>query len=342
MTKLEEEDIKKVAELPYAWDKLTGKTILISGGTGFIGSFLCEVLRCRNRFYDQKIKVISLSRHPHESDDAVSYLVRDVCKPIALEGEVDYILHLASNTHPAQYKEDPVGTITSNVLGTYNLLTLAKEKNAERFALASSCEIYGDCPEHPVDELYGGYIDCNSARAGYNESKRVSESLCQSFHQQYGLNSVIFRLSRSFGADKAKKDTKAMSQFLANASEGKDIVLKSKGKQRYSFLYVADAASGILKVLLEGKDQEAYNIAGDSDGSTLGEYAEYIASLAGTKVIYDIEDNPDASKAQNALLDNAKLKGIGYRPMYSVKDGLKRTLEILKEEKAHSAEGDAA
>lgn len=333
MTNLELEDIRNVAELSYNWDRLSGKTLLISGGTGFIGSFLCNVIRYRNEHYHQGISVISIAFNQLEDDETVTYLKRDICEPVSIEGPVDYVLHMASNTHPEQYKIDPVGTITGNVFGAYNLLILAKEKRSTRFVLASSCEIYGDGKNEPMDELYCGYINSNTARAGYNEAKRVSESLCQSFAQQYGIESCVFRLARVFGADKTKRDTKAMAQFIRNAVEGKDIVLKSKGLQQYSYVYIADAVSGILKVLLDGKPGEAYNISSDYDGLSLGQYAEFIASLGGKKVVYDIEDNPNASQAQMALLANDKVKSIGYKPQYSVCEGLKRTFEILKDER---------
>lgn len=331
MTSLEKEDIQKVSEMPYDWNKLTNKTILISGGTGFIGSFLCNVIRRRNECYHQNIRIISISFNQPEDDETVTYIKRDICKPVNLKCKVDYIIHLASNTHPEQYKTDPVGTITSNVFGAYNLLTLARKKHSKRFLLASSCEIYGDGKEEPMDEHYCGYIDSNTARAGYNESKRVSESLCQSFSQQYGIESCVFRLARVFGADKTKKDTKAFAQFIRNSVEGNDIVLRSDGKQRYSYIYIADAVSGILKVLLDGVSGEAYNISADYDGLTLGQYAEYLSFLGGVKVIYDIENNPNASQAKNALLDNSKLKNLGFKLMFSVKEGLTRTFSILKE-----------
>lgn len=330
MNNLEIEDIKTVADLPYSWNKLSNKTILISGGTGFIGSFLCNVIRYRNEHYKQNIKIISIAFNQLKDDDTVTYLKRDICLPVQIDGQVDYILHMASNTHPEQYKTDPVGTITGNVFGAYNLLTLAREKRSKRFVLASSCEIYGDGKDEPMDELYCGYINSNTARAGYNEAKRVSESLCQSFAQQYGIESCVFRLARVFGADKTKKDSKAMAQFIRNAVNGEDIVLKSKGLQKYSYIYIADAAAGILKVLLDGVPGEAYNISADFDDMSLGQYAEFIASLGNKKVVYDIEDNPNASQAQMALLDNRKIKQIGFSPKYTVCEGLKRTYDIYK------------
>lgn len=326
MIDLDFEDIEKVAALPYQWDKLNNKSILISGGTGFIGSFIAEVIRYRNKKFGANTKIISLSRRGGKSDSTVEYLKADITKPISCDGSVDYILHLASNTHPKQYGVDPVGTITTNVIGCDNLLKLAVDKKAT-FLLASSVEIYGQGTEEPMDEHYCGYIDCNIARSGYNEAKRTCEALCQSYKQQYGIGVKIVRFARVFGADK-KQDTKAMSQFMEKAVAGEDIVLRSKGNQRFSYCYIADAVSGLLKILLEGVNGEAYNIADEDDGLTLGGYAEFMASLAGKKVVYQIEDDAAASRALFALLDCRKIKDIGWKPMFTVKEGLERTYKI--------------
>lgn len=325
---LEIQDVTAIAELPYEWSKLNNKTIMISGGTGFIGSFISDVIRYRNEKYHSNTKIVSLSRRGGTSNCTVECLKADIVQPITYAGSVDYILHLASNTHPKQYGEDPVGTITTNVLGCDNLLKLAREKKA-RFLLASSVEIYGQGTEKPMDETYCGYIDCNTARSGYNEAKRLCEALCQSYKQQYDMDVVITRLARVFGADK-KSDTKAMAQFMDKAVAGEDIVLKSKGNQRFSYCYVADAASGILKVMLDGLNGEAYNVSDEDEGMTLGDYAEYMAQLAGKSVIFQIENDAAASKATYALLDTEKIKRIGWKPMYSVKEGLKRTYEIKR------------
>lgn len=325
---LELQDIERIAELPYKWDKLSNKTIMISGGTGFIGTFISNVIRYRNEKYNSNTKVVSLSRRGGESDQTVEYLKTDITKPIIYEGSVDFILHLASNTHPKQYGEDPVGTITTNVMGCDNLLKVAVKKGA-KFLLASSVEIYGQGTETPMDEKYCGYIDCNTARAGYNEAKRTCEALSQSYKQQYGIETVIVRLARVVGADR-KLDTKAMSQFMDKALAGEDIVLKSKGNQKFSYCYVADAASGIFKVLFDGANGEVYNISDEDEGITLGGYAEFMAELAGKKVVYQIEDDAAASRASFALLDITKLKALGWEPLYTVSGGLRRTYEIKK------------
>lgn len=329
MTDLERQDIKNIAALDHDWSKLDNKTVLISGGTGFIGRFIIDVFKCRNAEYGNRIRVISLSRRGGVSDGDVAFLSADVTKPIEINEKVDYILHLASNTHPKQYSADPVGTITTNIFGTYNLLTLAVAKKVKRFLLASSVEIYGNGNGTPMREDHCGYIDCNTWRAGYNEAKRLSESLCQSFIAQYGVDCVVARLARCFGADK-KDDSKAVAQFLACALRGEDVVLKSKGKQRYSYCYVADAASGMIATLLNGECGNAYNISDDDEGITLGEYAAYIAGLAGRRATTAVEYDSGASKSDYAVLDCSKLKALGWEPYYTVKAALKRTYEILR------------
>lgn len=326
---LEEEEIKVIAELPYSWEKIKNKTILVSGGTGFIGTAFIEIIKYRNQKYSQRTKVISLSRRGGESSEYLESMQSDVKKPVQYGGKIDYVIHLASNTHPKQYAEDPVGTIMTNICGCDNLLKLAVEKKA-RFLLASSVEIYGQGSEIPMNEKYCGYIDCNLARSGYNEAKRTCEALTQSYRSAFGVDAVIARFARVFGADK-KFDTKAMSQFMDNAVLGQDIIMKSKGQQRYSYCYIADAVSGLFKVLLDGQNGEAYNISDNDEGMTLSEYAEYIASLANLKVRYEIENNESVSKATFAILDTRKIKSIGWEPQYSVREGLKRTYAIKKE-----------
>ncbi len=141
---------------------------------------------------------------------------------------------------------------------------------------------------------------------------------------------VTVRLSRIIGPDR-KEDTKAISQFIDKALAKEDIILKSKGNQLYSYCYVTDAVSGILKVLTDGENANAYNIAANPDRMTLGDYARCIANFAGKKVVFDIEDNDSVSKATYALLDNTKLINLGWKPKYKIENGLKRTYEIKKE-----------
>lgn len=330
MTFLEDEAIRRVAELDYNWSKLENKTILISGGTGFLGQFLIQTIKYRNENYNDNINIISLSRNPFKNEDNITYIQRDITKDLDITSDINFIIHLASNTHPVQYASDPVGTILTNVLGCNNLLKLAVNKKTERFLLASSVEIYGEGNGNSISEEYSGYINCNTARAGYNEAKRVSESLCQSYRMQFGLDCVTARLARCFGPDK-KTDSKAMAQFMSNAVSGEDIVLKSKGEQRFSYCYVADAVSGLIKILIDGLSGEAYNVADDDEGKSLKDYASIIAGFANKKVVISADSQVGASNANYAIIDCTKLKNLGWRPLFSVSEGLAETFKIYKE-----------
>ena len=170
-------------------------------------------------------------------------------------------------------------------------------------------------------------------RAGYPESKRCGEALCQAYKAQKGLDVVIPRLTRSYGPTLLKTDTKALSQFLHKGVAGEDIVLKSAGTQFYSYLYVMDSVSGLLTVLLNGESGEAYNISDDASDIMLKDLAAIIADYAGKKVVFEIPDAVESagySKATKARLDSSKLNSLGWKAKYDIKTGIVRTIEMLK------------
>ena len=339
-------DVRRVAELELPWKCLQGKSVMLSGATGMLGSFLVDVLMERNR-QGQEVTIYALGRNRERAEQRFAqnfeakefvFIPYDVKQPFTREdlGDMDYVLHLASNTHPQQYSTDPIGTITTNIMGLQNLLDFAVRHHACRFVFASSNEIYGENrgDVELFDEGYCGYIDCNTMRAGYTESKRCGEALCQAYWAQKGLDVVIPRFTRSYGPTMLPTDTKAISQFIRKCVADDDIVLKSAGTQYYSYQYTADSVSGLLTVLLKGKSGEAYNIADKHSDITLRELAEFLAGLNGKKVVFELPDAVEAagySKATKARLDGSKLAGLGWRPMYDIKMGLERTVEILRE-----------
>lgn len=339
------DDVNFVANTNLPWDLLNGKTIVLSGATGLLGSFLVDVLLTKT-LDGIDCHVYALGRNPLKAQERLSkwwgnnhfhFFQHDVNAPITFEelGNVDYVFHLASNTHPIQYATDPIGTITTNIIGLQNMLEFAVSHGATRFAFASSNEIYGENRGDIdlFDESYCGYIDSNTLRAGYPESKRCGEALCQAYHVQKGLDIVVPRFTRSYGPTILPTDTKAISQFIFNGVYGKDIVLKSKGTQLYSYTYVADAISGFLTVVLKGINGEAYNISDMNSNLTLLDLAKTIAAISGTSVVFN---NPDAvessgySKATKALLDNKKLVSLGWSPCFDIQKGLQRTIEMIR------------
>lgn len=340
------DDLKYVASLDLPWEKLKDRSILITGATGLVGSALVDLLMIKNN-EGLNCLVYALGRNENKArvrfgyyfnEETFKFISHDISKPLVRDDivNVDYVIHLASNTHPLQYSLDPIGTITTNVFGTYNTLEFAKKHHAVRYAFASSNEIYGENrgDKELFDESYCGYIDSNTLRAGYPESKRCSEALCQAFNKQENVDVVIPRLTRSYGPTMLMSDTKAISQFIKKALANEDIVLKSEGKQYYSYTYVSDALSGLLYVLLKGERGEAYNIADESGDITLRDLASLIAKTSSKDVVFEIPDAIEASgysKATKARLDGEKLRKLGWKPRYNIQEGIERTIQILKE-----------
>ena len=338
------EDITHITETFLPWEKLQNKSVLLSGATGLLGSFFVDVVMQKNT-EGLNCTVYALGRTQEKAKERFSkwwgdknlvFIPYDINKPFVRDdlGTVDYVLHLASNTHPVQYATDPIGTVTTNIIGLQNMLDFAVAHNAVRFVFASSNEVYGENrgDVEMFDEHYCGYIDSNTLRAGYPESKRCGEALCQAYKSQKGLDVVIARFTRSYGPTMLMSDTKAISQFIKKGVAGEDIVLKSAGTQNYSYTYMADAISGFLFLLLKGENGEAYNIADEASNIMLKDLASIIAEHAGKKVVFEIPDAVEAagySKATKALLDGSKLKKLGWKPRYAIKEGIERTMDIL-------------
>ncbi len=342
--KIYAEDINSIANENLSWEKLAGKNLLLTGASGLIGTVLVDALMKKNRADNLNVKIFAAGRNQkfanerfedYLGDKNFEFIKLNVNEPINFDSPVDFIIHAASNTHPYQYATDPVGTMTTNLLGTYNLLEFGLAKNIERFVFTSSVEVYGKAlnSEDIFDEKYCGYIDCNTTRAGYPESKRAGEALCQAYISQHKMDIVIPRLSRLYGATMRLDDSKAMSEFIMNGVRGEDIVLKSQGVPRFSYCCATDAVRGILYCLLEGKCGEAYNVADSSEILSLREIAEYISGLSGKKVVFEIPSEMQAkgfSKSVNGIMTNAKLRELGWTPKDDTRSGVKKTIEILK------------
>lgn len=340
-----QKDLAYVSQLPIPWDEMHGATVMISGATGLIGSFLVDVLMRKNKAEQLACSVLALGRNVEKAkerfdnyweDNDFHFIFCDITKNLPeWPGDVEFIIHAASNTHPVAYATDPIGTITSNIIGTKNLLDFAEEHHTRRFLFLSSVEIYGENrgDAECFAESYCGYLDCNTLRAGYPESKRAGEALCQAYIRQKNMDVIIPRLSRVYGPTLLKDDSKAMSQFIRKALAGEDIALKSEGTQFFSYSYVADAVSGILYCMMYGQCGEAYNIADCASDITLKDLAHQIADCVGRKVVFELPDTVESagySKATVAILDSNKLKQLGWHAEYDIYKGIRQTLSILK------------
>ena len=312
--------------------------ILITGATGLIGSCCIDVLLYANECCGCSFEIYALGRSKDKIlsrfEGKVTPIVQDIIMPLTQAIGFDYIIHAASNADPRMYALQPAETILINVIGTRNVLEYCKQNPKTRLLLTSTFEVYGKVEGvDAYSENMAGTVDFQLLRNGYTESKRCAEMLVNSYIDEYSVNAVIGRLSSIYGPTMLKNDSKAHAQFIKNALNSEDIVLKSEGKQRRTYCYVLDAVSAIYTIMFKGKTGEAYNISNENSIASIAEVAQCCADIVGSKVIFDLPNEIEAkgfSKSQNCILDNKKLRSLGWQGVYSLEDGLKETINELK------------
>ena len=327
-------------------DKLNNKATLITGANGLIGSYTVKFLDYLNKTKNLKLKIYAMSRSKEKLEKCfgknsdINIVQQDLNNPLNIDFHADYIIHAASNAHPRAYSTDPVGTMKTNLFGTMNLLEYAKDNNA-KFLYISSGEIYGNNTDRAFTEDDLGIVDTKLARSCYPESKRAAETLCMAYNSQYGIDVNVARLCYVFGSTITDTNSRADAQFLRNAVEGKDIVMKSEGLQRRTYCYIADAVSAILTILLCGKSPEVYNVANPNSIVSVREYAQTLANVSGVKLRFELPDEIEAkgfSKPSDSILDSTKLQKIGWQALYDIKQALTNTFKekITKEDKEYN------
>ncbi len=349
MSLIFEEDLQQILEEDIDWEKLGGKSVLITGASGMIGMYLTGVLAMLNDTRDYGIQILVLLRHPDKlplefrDRSDVKLIVQDVTEPLSLAEPVDYVLHAASPASPKIMKDQPVETIAANTLGTYYTLQFAREKQASGYLFVSSREVYGQPEEGQeffTEDTYG-FVDPLDPRSCYPEGKKAAETMCVSFRSEYGLNTKIARLAHTYGPGMSLTDGRVQADFLNNVIHGEDIVLKSEGTAVRTYTYVADAVAGLYRILLnspDGEDGMVYNIGDENAKVSIRELAEFLISLCPEKdlqLVFDIpeEGTKGTSPFTAGILDSGKLRTLGWRPKVSLRDGFARTLQFLKVEK---------
>lgn len=310
--------------------------ILITGATGLIGSCIVDILLEANR-NGAEFEIFTMSRSLEKVKKRfkgyVIPIIQDIMEPLDNKNEFDYIIHCASNADPRSYSINPVETIVTNIVGNKNVLDYCKLHKSTRLILTSTFEVYGTIDGVSVyKENMSGVIDQSILRNGYPESKRNCELLLRSYVDEYNINAVIVRLPSVYGPTMLKSDSKAHAQFIKNVLNKENIVLKSKGTQRRTYTYVIDAVSGIFKVLFDGKIGEIYNISNENSIASIADVAKICAEIAGTKVVFELPDEVESkgfSRSNDCILDNSKLKALGWNAKYSLKEGLLETIEYL-------------
>ena len=313
-------------------------SILVTGATGLIGSCAIDVLSVLNKEFCANIKMYALGRNKNKIESRFGKNVipveQDIINPLDKKIEYDYIIHAASNADPKSYALQPVETILTNVLGNKNILDYCAGHLKTKMILTSSFEVYGELKGQDIFlENMSGIIDQTVLRNGYPESKRCSELLVRSYVDEYGVDAIIARLPSVYGPTMLESDSKAHAQFIRNALNGENIVLKSKGEQTRTYCYVLDVVSALFKLLCAGKGGEIYNVSNENSIASIAEVAKTCAEIAGTKVVFDLPSEVEAkgfSRSRNCILDNKKLKDLGWSGKYSLREGLEETLEYLR------------
>lgn len=306
-------------------------TILVTGAAGFLGSHLCDrlllkgcdVIGLDNFFTGSKNNI----RHLFDNDH-FEMIRHDIVEPILLEA--DQLYNFACPASPVHYQYNPVKTIKTSVIGTINMLGLAKRVKA-RILQASTSEVYGDPEEHPQKEDYWGRVNPIGPRSCYDEGKRVAESLMINYQQQNNVDIRIIRIFNTYGPRMAMNDGRVVSNFIIQALKGEPLTIYGNGEQTRSFCYVSDLVEGVLKMMEQEEFSGPVNL-GNPEETKIIELAEEIIKLAGSKskIIFRPlpEDDPIRRKPDITL---AKKK-LNWQPHVSLEDGLKETINYFKKE----------
>lgn len=303
-------------------NEFKGKTIYITGATGLIGSSLVKELL---QIDDAKIvvQVRNKEKARYLFGDKVNYVVSNMLEMPSYNEAVDYIIHCANPTASKFFVDNPVETINVAVNGTKNILEFAKEKQVEGFVFLSTMEVYG-YPEkgHKVKEHECGSFDSSIVRNCYPLSKQTCESLCAAYASEYGIPTRVVRLTQTFGPGVDYNDGRVFAEFARCAIEKRNIILKTKGETERDYLYISDAVSAILTVLLKGKNGEIYTAANEDTYCSIYEMAKMVAEMSDIEVVIDEQDVSKLGYA-NTLhmdLDTSKLRELGWSPVFGLKE----------------------
>lgn len=330
------DDIKCVNSLNLPWDVLDHANILITGASGLIGRTLVDVLM---QLPNRKFKVFAGVRDlvyaqdcfvNYQNDVSFKILQYDVTEVMTFDIDFHYIIHAASHATPKTFGVDPVGVMKTNICGVDNLLSYGIGHHLKRFLYLSSGEVYGEGSGESFREEDSGYLNCVSLRACYPSAKRAAETLCISYASQYKIEAVIARPCHIYGPNFTPKDNRAYAQFIHNILAGDDIVLKSSGMQYRSWCYVVDCAFALLYILLNGENENAYNIADEYSNASIRDFAEMIALKGKRKVIFELSDEVKKNNIiSRATFCTEKIKKTGWYPRWCLEEGISHTLNTL-------------
>lgn len=306
------------------------KSVVITGGAGFLGSYLCDM------FLDKGFKVIcidnlitgskeNVTRHGHNKN--FKFIKHDITSPLHIKEKVDMVLHFASPASPIDFPKYPIQILKVGSFGTHNCLELAKAKRA-RFLLASTSEVYGDPLVHPQREEYWGNVNPIGPRSVYDEAKRFSEAITMAYHRLYRLDTKIVRIFNTYGPRMRVMDGRAIPNFITQALKNEPLTIYGDGSQTRSFCYVTDLVAGLFK-LINSNLHEPVNI-GNPIEFTLKELAELIRELTESKSRLAYKPLPVNDPKQRRPDISQARKKLGWQPKVTLEEGLAPTIEWFR------------
>ena len=306
--------------------------IVITGGSGFVGSYLCEkLINDGNKIIviDNLLTGSTENINNLMDNENFSFIEHDVQDHIEIEDDVDYVLHFASAASPKAYTEHPVNTLKAGSIGTINTLGLAKKHNAE-YLLASTSEVYGDPLISPQNEEYWGNVNPNGERSMYDEAKRFAEAAVATYSRSYGLKTKIVRIFNTYGPRMQLNDGRVVTNFIVQALRNENITIYGDGTQTRSFSYVEDTVAGIIS-LMNSTEYDVFNI-GNPNEMTVGKLAEKIIELTdSTSEIKYLELPNDDPKQRKPDITKAKTK-LNWEPKVNLEEGLTKTITWVEQQ----------
>jgi UDP-glucuronate decarboxylase len=337
-----QQDLETLWSASIEWDYLKNKTIVVTGATGMIATYFVFMLLYLNEKYNYNIQLLLLARNKNKLEQIfgkrreVKFIVQDVCDRIIIPARTDYILHAAGSASPYAIIHDPIGIIKANTMGTINVLEMAKLTTIKKVLFTSTREIYGKVENiTSIKETDMGILDPLDPRSCYPESKRMAETLLKSYSIQYNINFNSLRIAHTYGPGmQTQNDGRVMADFMDDALNNRDIQLNSDGTAERAFCYLTDTIEAIFRVLINGINNEAYNISNETEPISIINLAYLIQKISGNNKTVKISKKEISKHGytnySRIKLDTSKIETLGWKPKISLVNGIDRTLKSFK------------